>query len=330
MKKNLFEIKTEEVQRILSLHEERTKSQYLNIMEQSKGTLGSKENPLQDKDLSKDVDVVVDEIDGTVNLENLKMILATLKKYQNKFAVDPTDVTKVKLVPAMYRFRTLYFQDEGEKLIDDINSIGVYTLGKTAQTIKDQIINLINASSKGKTILTNTKPTVAKTQFDIKLNHSFGNGAFKVPATSVAKKFNNDYVVITTPDKKQIWFNCSTKTYSNGGAYVPEDKNATGLSTNLLSATYLCNKPQVSGPPPLDATTPPPTDTQTPPVVDGTQTPPVVDGTQTQPVNANKQQQFVQKTVAAINNVQKTMGNQQTGQFTTKDVDTLLTKLKTK
>lgn len=35
MKKNLFEISTDEVQRILSLHESRSKSHYLNIVEQS-------------------------------------------------------------------------------------------------------------------------------------------------------------------------------------------------------------------------------------------------------------------------------------------------------
>ena len=46
MKKNLFEIKTEEVQRILSLHEERSKTQYLNIISEQdsqKYTVQSKE-----------------------------------------------------------------------------------------------------------------------------------------------------------------------------------------------------------------------------------------------------------------------------------------------
>ena len=99
MKKNLFEIKTEEVQRILSLHEERTKSQYLNIMEQSKAALGSKENPFTDKSLLPDVGKLIREIDGFVDTQNLSYVLAILKKYANKFAVDPTDVTKVKLVP---------------------------------------------------------------------------------------------------------------------------------------------------------------------------------------------------------------------------------------
>ena len=40
MKKNLFEIKSEEILRILSLHEESTKKQYLNVLnEQNLGTI---------------------------------------------------------------------------------------------------------------------------------------------------------------------------------------------------------------------------------------------------------------------------------------------------
>ena len=325
MKKNLFEIKSEEIQRILSLHESRTKSQYLNIMEQSSAAKGTYENPFNDEDLIPDVDKLISEIDGWVDSENLNYVLAIVTKYVNKYAIDPTDVTTTKIIPALYRIRVLYFEDEGEKLIDDINSIGTMTLSGTkkssAETMKKQILNILKVASSGQTIQTKpSTPKVAKTQFDIQYNHSFGNGAFKIPAKSVAKKYNNDYVLITTPDKKKIWFYCDTKTYSNGGAYVPEDKNATGLSTNLLSATYLCNKPQASGPPPLDATSPPATDTLTPPVVDSTQK------VKTQQVN--RQKQFTQNTVAAINNVQKALGvPEPNGQLKNSDIDNIISKL---
>jgi len=41
----------------------------------------------------------------------------------------------------------------------------------------------------------------------------------------------------------------------------------------------------------------------------------------------NRQQQFVQRTVTAINNVQKTLGVNQTGQLKNSDIDSLLNKL---
>ena len=44
-------------------------------------------------------------------------------------------------------------------------------------------------------------------------------------------------------------------------------------------------------------------------------------------VKPNIQQQFTQNTIASVNNVQKSLGVTPTGQLTTKDIDSLLTKL---
>jgi hypothetical protein len=189
----------------------------------------------------------------------------------------------------------------------------------------------------------NTPNTSSKTQFDIQYDHSFGNGTFKIPAKSVAKKYNNDYVVITTPDNKKIWFHCPSKKFSNGSSdYVPEDKNATGLSTNLLSATYLCNKPQSSEPPSPSTTQL--TDDQklerallcgysswdeykTNDWACATQLDTVtIKPKKTQQVN--RQKQFRTNTINYTKQIQQALGNQNaTGQLSSTDIDSILAKL---
>jgi hypothetical protein len=325
MKKNLFEIKSEEVLRILSLHESRTKSQYLNIMEQATGDKGSYDNPYTSDEIQAEVDTIVDLIDGYTSETDLRKIYTILTKYQNKVALNDDNPIKPIKVTALSRLYTLYYEDEDIELDTDIsNETAMY--GSTAKIIK-QLVNFIKTTREEKLIVPGT---VAKTQFDVKYNHSFGNGAFKVPAKSVGKLFkdeagtvNKDFVVLTTPDNKKVYFNCTSKTFSNGGTYVPEDNNETAFANSLLAASFLCNKPQVTVPPPVDGTTPPATDaTKT----DATKT----DATNTQKSQTKQvnSQQFKQRTVTAINNVQKTLGVPQTGQLKNSDIDSLLTKLK--
>ena len=117
---------------------------------------------------------------------------------------------------------------------------------------------------------------------------------------------------------EKVYFNCTSKTFSNGvGKYVPEDNNGT-LANTLLTTSFLCNKKQLTVPPPVDGITPPATDaTKT----DAT------NSQQSQTQQVNRQNQFVQRTITAINNVQKTLGVNPTGQLKNSDIDNLLTKL---
>lgn len=170
MKKDLFKIDLDEANRILSLHESRSNKQYLNIISEvaddpmagsnpikSKpttspaqtpkkpvGKKGSYENPYTDADLKGPVDILVDEIDGIVDSENLNYIFGILQKYVGKYAIDKTDYYKPKMVSAILRIRNLYYDDEGEKLIDDINSVGTATLPAQSVTRKKQIISILS------------------------------------------------------------------------------------------------------------------------------------------------------------------------------------------
>ena len=325
MKKNLFEINSGEVQRILSLHESRTKSQYLNIMEQSTGDKGSYDNPYTSNEIQAEVDVIVDLIDGYTSEDDLKKILTILSKYQNKVALNDDNPTKPIKVTALSRLYTLYYEDEGIKLDTDIsNETATFV---STKKIQKQLVNFIGTTRQEKLIVPGT---VAKTKYDVLYDHSFGDGAFKVPAKSVGELFkdaagtvNKDFVVLTTPDNKKVYFNCTAKKFSNGGAYVPEDNNETAFANTLLTTSFLCNKPQVTVPPPVDGTTPP---------VDGT-TPPATntDATntqQSQTQQVNRQKQFVQNTLAAINQVQTALGvTQPNGQLKISDIDNIISKL---
>ena len=326
MKKNLFEISSGEVQRILSLHESRTKSQYLNIIEEATGAKGSYDNPYTSDEIQTEVDEIVDTIDGFTTMSQVKDILDTLMKYQNKVAINDDNPIKPVKVTALSRLYHLYYVDEDENLDTDIKNEQNWSESK----YKGQLLKFIETTKQEKLIV---PKKAAQTEIKFGFDHSFGNGAFKTPKNSVAKIFkdeagtvNQDFVEITTPDNKKVYFNCTSKTFSNGvGKYVPEDNNGT-LANTLLTTSFLCNKKQLTVPPPVDGITPPPVDGITPPATDATKTD-ATNSQQSQTQQVNRQNQFVQRTVTAINNVQKTLGVNPTGQLKNSDIDNLLTKL---
>ena len=96
---------------------------------------------IQDSDIQKDVDTLVDDLDGVVDSDNLNSILEIIKKYVDKRALGDDDKTVVEAIP---RLMLLYKRDEdGNTLYDDIESVGLKTLPSSAAKTKKNIINLV-------------------------------------------------------------------------------------------------------------------------------------------------------------------------------------------
>jgi hypothetical protein len=86
---------------------------------------------ITDEVLQKDVDTLVDDLDGYVAETNLKSILAILTKYVGKSAVKDDDTTPCD---ALGRLTLLYKRDEsGNTLTSDVDSIGSTTFSPAAQ-----------------------------------------------------------------------------------------------------------------------------------------------------------------------------------------------------
>ena len=112
-----------------------------------------------------------------------------------------------------------------------------------------------------------------------------------------------DYAAIMRGNTPIAYYNCKTNTW--GDVQITDTK---GLLTGTIKQK-VC--PQIVT---TDTSTPAP-DTSTPAPAPNTSTP------------VNRQKQFAQNTVAGINNIQTSLGVAPNGQLTTKDIDTLLTKL---
>lgn len=243
MKKNLFEIKTEEVQRILSLHEERTKSQYLNIMEQVAAApyiqyITSKENCLKDNRCVPPKTTFVPY--------NEKVAIAYGVKLNSQ--ESPVNV-KFYCKSPDYRFGISY--PSGEMVVYN-------------DLLKSTLLKTVCGHPKN----TSAKPVV-KPKTTVK------SPEVTQPATSG----------LTADQQLERALLCGHSSWE-------EYKNSKWACAKQLDAVTISSKKQ-----------------------------------QNQQL-ANTKQQFTQKTVAGINNVQKTLGVQQTGQLTTKDIDALLAKLK--
>jgi hypothetical protein len=86
---------------------------------------------------------VVDELDGWVDENDLAYVLSVIGGLKGKCYMDDTQNPPVKK-PAIERFLELYLEDEGENLVDDINSVGTKTLKTGSEKVKQIIINTIS------------------------------------------------------------------------------------------------------------------------------------------------------------------------------------------
>ena len=83
---------------------------------------------------------VVDALDGWVSMNNLKYVYESIKFLDNKCYFDES---AGKYISATEAFARLYEEDEGEKLIDDVDDVGTVTLDSSAKELKNQIIGAI-------------------------------------------------------------------------------------------------------------------------------------------------------------------------------------------
>jgi hypothetical protein len=94
-----------------------------------------------DSELQSNVKYLVNELDGWVDLDNLKNVQKVLNGYVNQFATADDDTTKVT---AIGRILTLYKRDEnGDTLPEDISGVGTSTLPAEAEKIKTQLSSLL-------------------------------------------------------------------------------------------------------------------------------------------------------------------------------------------
>lgn len=317
MKKNLFDVDSNEIKRIINLHEERSKSQYLNLTEAS--NKGSYENPYTDVELQPAVDTLVTKLDGATLKMELQTVLTTLEKYKGKVAVDKSDYYNPKKISAIYRIRQLYKLDEGDNIIDDVKAVDAFDPQTT--TLKSQIVSILSNYNKNVVLKKAEKKVEKKVT---KVNHKYGS--ISIPAGSTFKKYNNKYVLLYTPNKQKIWYNCDDKTFSNGGQWVKGDGK---LEYTLHNDVTACNRGQK---PPSNNTPPPSNDDQKKKVVDPNN-PLVVDPTKVPVVDPNltpAQQEFVNKTATSIQNIQSLIGSPQTGKVDTAQLQTLIDKLNAK
>ena len=88
--KKLYFLNEEESIRILNLHKDATKRQY--ITENNKKLIteatGAYNSPLTDEDLESDVDSLVTELDGWVDDDNIENVYDIIKKYLTLFALN--------------------------------------------------------------------------------------------------------------------------------------------------------------------------------------------------------------------------------------------------
>lgn len=96
-----------------------------------------------DSELQSNVKYLVNELDGWVDLANLKNVQKVLTGYVNQFATADDDTTKVT---AIGRILTLYKRDEnGDTLPGDISGVGTSTLPAEAEKIKTQLATLLKS-----------------------------------------------------------------------------------------------------------------------------------------------------------------------------------------
>lgn len=402
MKKNLFEIKTEEVQRILSLHEERSKNQYLTVINEQdnkssnvvldadyiltqgnqlkKGDYyvlkGTKFEPTSDPSIIKAKNVNVNRYDGTKwergGLNDVTYF-CTLEKFSiwpyyatNKNAADKVKTLcnrvnyESEIAKSGKTFKQNYpqqFYKDGANAFQIVNGTvwtwdgkkattknitsggiaasgidrdnwknalgdpsfsctpntkGTYLFGSNTYNVSDskytgnfgQLTNDLRAQfcfSKKETQQTQQQSPQQVPQksnftalYTIQYNHDLGNFKILSGDTIIKSSKKVDNAAIMRGNSVITYYNCKTNTWENS-----ETTDTKGALTVTIK-DKVC--PQILTP--------------------------VVDSTKTQTVNANKKQQFVQKTVAGINNVQKALGvSQPNGQLKNSDIDNIISKL---
>ena len=199
--KKLYFLNEEESNRILNLHKDATKRQYLTENNKkliTEGT-GAYSSPLTDEDLDSDVNSLVIELDGWVDDDNIENVYDIIKKYLNLFAINDDIMDAPTIEPAIKRIVYLYNLDEnGNNLVKDINDVGETTLDTTSIKKKNQIGQMI---TKGLALV---KPVVPKTPAEIaKENEKIAKDKAAAAAAATAKTVTDKTAAATTAVSKK-------------------------------------------------------------------------------------------------------------------------------
>jgi hypothetical protein len=181
---------------------------------------------------------------------------------------------------------------------------------------------------------TSTQPKVQQKSnftalYTIQNNHDLGKTKVNVKDIIIKSTKFPDYAAIMRGNTPIAYYNCKTNAWNDNINVVDSKGALTGtikekVCPQVLSPTPVVdpnnpNSQQVVGTNAQQTVTPNAQQTVTPNAQQA-----VTPNTQ----QVNRQQQFAQRTVTAINNVQKTLGVPQTGQLKNSDIEDLLNKLK--
>ena len=181
--KKLYFLNEEESKRILKLHKDATKRQYLTENNKkliTEGT-GAYDNALTDDDLRPDVDTLISEISGWVDDDNITEIYGLIKKYSTLFAINDDTLDVAIIEPAIKRITTLYSLDENANLRTKIQGIGDKTLSVPAMQMKNKTLQYYD---KGLALKKPVAPVVPKTPQEIAAEKAAADKAAAAKAIS--------------------------------------------------------------------------------------------------------------------------------------------------
>jgi hypothetical protein len=172
--------------------------------------------------------------------------------------------------------------------------------------------------------------------YTIQNQHDLGSVKVNVGDTIIKSTKYPDYAAIMRVNTPIAYYNCKTNAWND--IQISDTKGAlTGTIKEKVCPQVLLPTPVVdpNNPNAQQTVTPNAQQTVTPnaqqtvtPNAQQTVTPNAQQAVTPKTQQVNRQQQFAQRTVTAINNVQKTLGVPQTGQLKNSDIEDLLNKLK--
>jgi len=304
MKKNLFEIKSEEVQRILSLHESRTKSQYL-----TEAVLSS---------LKLTTELTIESVGGDSenNQENeLKLFPGTIfsVKDAGNLITQVVDYQIVGNWSGMQKYGggrgQIRFNCSSKRFKITDKSMSFSLEVKTATSFNAKLRGQFNSVCEYASSNPNPQSTTTATQTKMNIE------ALKAASTQALTNFpclntENGLTLHQAPNGFNYYKNNEFRYIGTG---MKQPVNTARQSDGNLTQTgwekFTCE-----------------TEFKTLPEV--TVTPPKKDTQQVKTQQVNRQKQFAQNTVAAINNVQTALGvTQPNGQLKNSDIDNIIAKL---
>ena len=252
--KKLYFLNEEESIRILNLHKDATKRQYITENNKkliTEGT-GAYDNPLTDDDLRPDVDILVDELDSMFTSGYVTIVHDLIKKYSTLFAINDDTVDNPIIEPAITRITYLYKLDEnGDSIREDIMDTGDdWSLSTELIQKKKKTLQYYD---KGLALKKPVAPVVAKTAEQIAAEKEATAKAAKTGAKAkktedTRKAWKNFPCVVNHPNKKEEIYESGEVSYVIGeinyesdGRKVTYVKDENGEWQRDVIEPFTCN-----------------------------------------------------------------------------------------